>query len=463
MLCASPIARSLVLISVLAGPVFQERACAEELSEKIVSELAGKLVEKGAVDGVSVGFIQGDRHGTYHFGKATSNGVRPNDLTVYEIGSASKLFTSLLVADAAVRKQIELAKPADVKNKAKIAFPSREGRQISWLTCACIVQAYHDYRVTYGAVSLKNPYRAYYAVNAAEFLSKYKLPRKPGEKQEYSNFAVSVLGYLISQNANSDYQTLLRERIAKPLRMDDCTITLNDSQRKRLATPHRPAGKEVPVWDLADLPGAGGIRATLRDMMRFAEAQIVPPEGPIGDAIKLAWKQHTPADASGPAMGLGWMILPDAQTRWHNGETGGSHSIIVVNQELRTAVVVLSNTAAGKQVDRLGMELITRTVPSRTKRGESPSSDPGVVDPKRLEGRYQLTPNFVFDVGNDNGRLMVGITNQPTQEVFADSPTKWSYRGVDATLEFHLRSKGPAYALTLHQNGIAQRATRVRD
>ena len=271
------------------------------------------------------------------------------------------------------------------------------------------------------------------------------------------------MGYLIAKNANSDYQTLLRERIAKPLRMDDCTITLNDSQRKRLATPHRPAGKEVPVWDLADLPGAGGVRATLRDMMRFAEAQLVPPEGPIGDAIKLAWKQHTPADASGPAMGLGWMILPDGQTRWHNGETGGSHSIIVVNRELRTAVVVLSNTAAGSKVDRLAMELATRAVPSRTKRAESPSSDPGVVDPKRLEGRYQLAPNFVFDMRNDNGRLMVGITNQPTQEVFADSPTKWSYRGVEATLEFHLRSKGPAYALTLHQNGIAQRASRVRD
>ncbi len=90
-------------------------------------------------------------------------------------------------------------------------------------------------------------------------------------------------------------------------------------------------------------------------------------------------------------------------------------------------------------------------------------SDPGTVTPERLVGRYQLLPNFIFDVRNEDGRLMVGITNQPTQEVFADSPTKWSYRGVDATLEFHLRSEGPAYALTLHQNGSAQRAKRIRE
>ena len=171
MQCASRIARSLVFISVLAAPVVQERTCAEELSQKTVSELAGKLLEKRAVDGLSVGFIQGDRHGTYHFGKATSNGVRPSDLTVYEIGSASKLFTSLLVADAAVSKQIELTKPVDVKNKAKIAFPSREGRQISWLDLCVHRSGLPRLPSNLAAVSLVNPYRAYYAVNAAEFLA----------------------------------------------------------------------------------------------------------------------------------------------------------------------------------------------------------------------------------------------------------------------------------------------------
>jgi hypothetical protein len=90
-----------------------------------------------------------------------------------------------------------------------------------------------------------------------------------------------------------------------------------------------------------------------------------------------------------------------------------------------------------------------------------PTADPGNVNPDRLVGRYQLTPNFIFDVKLRDGHLMVGITNQATQEVFADSATKWSYRGVAAQLEFHLRAKGPAYALTLHQNGVAQKATRV--
>jgi hypothetical protein len=222
--------------------------------------------------------------------------------------SDSKLFTSLLVADAAVREQIELTKPVVVENEAKIAFPAREGRRISWLDLCVHRSGLPRLPSNLSTVSARNPYRGCSTVNAAEFLSQHQLAHKPGER-----------------------------------------------------------------------------------------------------------------------------------------------------------VIVLSNTAPGNQVDQLAMELITRTVPSRMRRAESPPSDPRTVDPKRLEGLYQLAPNFIFDVRYDNGHLMVGITNQPTQEVFADSPTKWSYRSVDATLEFHLRSKGPAYALTLHQNGAAQRVKRVRE
>jgi hypothetical protein len=72
-----------------------------------------------------------------------------------------------------------------------------------------------------------------------------------------------------------------------------------------------------------------------------------------------------------------------------------------------------------------------------------------------------LTPDFIFDVRDEDGHLMVGITNQPTQEVFPDSPTRWSYRGVDATLEFKLTKTGPAKSLVLHQNGAKQTARRI--
>ncbi len=120
--------------------------------------------------------------------------------------------------------------------------------------------------------------------------------------------------------------------------------------------PHGKFDSAVPPWTFADLPGAGGVHATMRDMMRFARAQLTPPEGTLGDAIELAWKQQSDADESGAAMGLGWMIAGDGQTRWHNGQTGGSHSALFINREVNCAVVILCNTAVTNEVDQLAMQ-----------------------------------------------------------------------------------------------------------
>ena len=358
---------------------------------------------------------------------------------------------------------------ADVANSAGIRLPSRDGQSIKWIDLSTHQAGLPRLPGNLRPTNLKNPYRNYDSKKAAAFLNQYKLPRQPGDSREYSNLGASVLGYLVAQKAGKSYQQLLREIIAKPLRMTDCTVSLSKDQRKRLATPHDKFGSATVLWKFADLPGAGGIHATMRDMMRFAKAQLTPPTGKLGDAIELAWKQHCDADASGPAMGLGWMIAGDGQTRWHNGQTGGSHSSLIINRKLNCAVVVLCNTAATNKVDQLAMQLLMKAAGREAKPKSSETSDhkPGdlTINAKhrrRLVGRYKLTPSFIFTVRDRDGHLMVGITNQPTQEVFPDSPTRWSYRGVDATLEFKLRKTGPAKSLVLHQNGAKQTAYRIK-
>ena len=114
---------------------------------------------------------------------------------------------------------------------------------------------------------------------------------------------------------------------------------------------------------------------------------------------------------------------------------------------------------------QLGMKAAGQEVKPEPSETSDHESGDLAIDSKlrrRLVGRYQLTPSFIFDVRDDDGHLMVGITNQATQEVFPDSPTRWSYRGVDATLEFKLTQTGPAKSLVLHQNGVKQTAHRIK-
>jgi D-alanyl-D-alanine-carboxypeptidase/D-alanyl-D-alanine-endopeptidase len=442
-------------------------ALSQNLTNQWVEKAAGPLVEKRVVDGLSIGYIEGEHYGIVHLGSSNQAKEKATNLTVYEIGSLSKVFTSLLLADAVSRKEIDLNAAVDVANPAGIRLPSRDDRSIKWIDLSTHRAGLPRLPGNLPLTDLVNPYHDYDSKKAATFLNQYELPRQPGKSHEYSNFGASVLGYLVAQKAGKSYQQLLQERIAEPLKMADCTVSLTSDQKKRLATPHDQFGSATSLWTFADLPGAGGIHATMRDMMRFAKAQLTPPTGTLGDAIELAWKQHSEADASGPAMGLGWMIAGDGQTRWHNGQTGGSHSALFINRQLKCAVIVLCNTAV-TEVDQLALQLVMKAAGQEVKPEPSKTSDKDsnklAIDAKlrsRLVGRYQLTPNFIFTVSDRDGHLMVGITNQPTQEVFPDSPTRWSYRGVDATLEFNLTKTGPAKSLVLHQNGAKQTARRI--
>jgi serine-type D-Ala-D-Ala carboxypeptidase/endopeptidase len=443
-------------------------ASAQNLTDQWVEKAARPLIDNRVADGLSIGYIEGEHYGMVHLGSSGKAKDKPNNLTLYELGSISKVFTSLLLADAVVRGEIDLNAAADAANPAEIRFPSRDGRSINWIDLSTHRSGLPRLPTNLTPTDLTDPYRDYDSKQAAAFLNQYELPRQPGASQEYSNFAASVLGYLVAQRAGKTYQQLLQERIAEPLRMTDCTVSLSSDQRKRLAMPHKEFGSATPDWTFADLPGAGGVHATMRDMMRFAKAQLNPPAGKLGDAIELAWKQHTGADESGSAMGLGWMIAGDGQTRWHNGQTGGSHAALFINRELKCAVVVLCNTALSNEVDQLATQLVLKAAGQGEKPEPGETSDQEsnklAIDAnlrRRLVGRYQLTPDFIFTVRDRDGHLMVGVTNQATQEVYPDSPTRWSYRGVEATLEFNLPKTGSAKSLVLHQNGAKQTARRI--
>lgn len=462
-------ALSIVLCMAFSSAIGIPFAFSQSLTKDWVEKAAAPLIEKQIVDGMSVGYLEGEHYGIVHFGSANSTGQKADNLTLYEIGSVSKVFTSLLLADAAVRGELDLQAAAAIANPAGIQLPAHDGRPITWLDLSTHRSGLPRLPDNLKPADTTDPYRDYDSKQAAAFLNPYKMPRAPGDTQEYSNLATSVLGYLIAQNAGKTYQELLRERIAEPLGMADCTVALRGDQMQRLATPHNDFGSPTPPWTFADLPGAGGIRASMRDMMRFAKAHLNPPAGTLGDAIELAWKQHTAADASGPAMGLGWMIAGDGQTRWHNGQTGGSHAALFINRELNCAVVVLCNTAVTNEIDQLATQLLLKAAGREVELMPDKPADKKPVDGaidealrRRLVGRYQLTPNFIFTVRDRDGHLMVGVTNQPTHEVFPDSPTRWSYRVVDATLEFVLPKTGPAQSLILHQNGVKQSARRIK-
>ena len=230
-------------------------ASSQNLTKQWVEKAATPLVDHHVADGLSIGYIEGDHWGIVHLGSSNQARQRANYLTVYELGSVSKVFTGLLLADAAVRSEINLYTAADVANPAGIRLPSRVGRSIKWIDLVTHRSGLPRLATNMAQTGSDDPYRDYDSTKAAAFLEQCELPRPPGESQEYSNFGVSVLGYLIAEKAGKSYEQLLQERIAEPLEMTDCTVSLTSDQTTRLATPHDKYDSATPPWTFADLPG----------------------------------------------------------------------------------------------------------------------------------------------------------------------------------------------------------------
>jgi CubicO group peptidase (beta-lactamase class C family) len=218
--------------------------------------------------------------------------------------------------------------------------------------------------------------------------------------------------------------------------------------------------ERVKNWDLNVFNPAGGIRSTANDMMRFVEANLGKRPTALDDAIALTHERRHDTESGG--MALGWHLAPDGSTYWHNGMTGGYYAFVGFSKRFDCGVVLLCNTAS-LQLDQLGAQLLRLLAGANEQPAAFPK--PVKVNAKVLEGyvgAYQLTPQFVLTVTRQDDRLYVQATGQDKYRIYADSPTVFFYRIVEAKITFDVGRNGKAKALTLHQGGLELPGKRVK-
>jgi D-alanyl-D-alanine-carboxypeptidase/D-alanyl-D-alanine-endopeptidase len=444
----------------IANPI---RAADDETNLKSrIDPLVQPYLDAEVVVGLALGVIHDGQSQTFGYGRLSANDAGPpTGDTVYEIGSASKVFTGVLLADAVVHDRVKLSTPAAELLPAGAAMPEIVGRAITLQDLSTHVSGLPSLPDTFKPADMNNPYADFQPKDLYAFLKSHKLRRAPGKEAEYSNLAVGLLGSLLADAEHTSYEKLLSRDITTPLKMTSTSITLTPDQQRRLAPPHAAAGVPAHNWDLPTLAGAGAIRSTAGDMLKFAHANLAPPQDKLGEAMNLAWEIHQkPLEDGDFAMGLGWHVAHDGSTRWHNGQTGGYHSMILVSRDLKLAVVLLTNTAT-MEVDVLGQDIMRMLGGAKVeprKFEKAVTIRPEVMH--KLEGQYEIIPEFVLTVTVDDGKLMVGATGQQTFEVYPRSETEWYYKVVDATLIFKFNSDGQCESLELLQGGARQTARR---
>jgi CubicO group peptidase (beta-lactamase class C family) len=320
-----------------------------------IDAVAKDELARGRHVGFVVGVLKDGARAVRGYGRlAADRPEAPDGRTVFEIGSITKAFTGILLADAAVEGRVALDDPVRRHLPEGWKIPVREGREITLAHLATHTSGFPRLPANLAFKDPSNPYASYSETDLSSFLGSYMLRREPGDRYEYSNLGAGLLGRALS---GGDYEKLVLARIASPLGLEDTRIALTEDQKRRLGPPHAVVGKPAANWDLPTLAGAGALRSTADDLLRFLEANL--GAGP-GTALALSHEERFRAGPQGPRIGLGWHLTPLLSNGkimiWHNGGTGGYRSFAGFVKETRTAVVVLANTAA--DVDGLAVALL---------------------------------------------------------------------------------------------------------
>jgi CubicO group peptidase (beta-lactamase class C family) len=326
----------------------------------LVDDLAERAMRGGRRAGLVVGYLAGDRRRVAGYGRLGGASGAPGATAIFEIGSITKVFTALLLADLATHGVVGLDDPLARYLPAPV--PASRGRAITLSDLASHAAGLP--RNPKGTLrgwlrDRHNPYAGLSAEDVGAGLARTRLRRPPGQRVRYSNLGAGLLGQALAHAAGQPYEELVRERIGRPLAMPDTVITLSGEQAARLATGHTRRGAPVAPFELPGLAGAGALRSTAEDLLRFLRANLDPAGTPLAAPLE---RIQRPRLRSGrrAAVGLGWHIVRSparsGEMLWHNGGTGGFRSFVAAVRDTGTAVVVLSNTA--RWVDPLGLRLV---------------------------------------------------------------------------------------------------------
>lgn len=436
-------ARILIAAAAFVGAVTGQARPAEALIQNSLRTWLADApggVAAAYVDQNGVVFAQAGR-----FAAADVRGLTPD--TQFEIGSVTKTFTAVLLADAVRASRLVLEDP--------IGAPFvRSG--VTYLQLATHTSGLPRLPTDMAPSDPVNPYADEDLTDLIGSFAKVAAGAK-SKPSSYSNFGFAVLGHAVAGAWGRDYVDLLAERVLRPLQLQDTRLSWRDADRSRLAPPHDAAGVGKN-WDLNAFAPAGSLVSTTRDLARYVQANLGLVESPLAAALADTHVARTAAGAPTRQIGLAWMIERRGETTriWHTGGTGGYRSYVGFDPVAKTGVVVLTNHARG--VEALAESLLAgRPLPdSQAQRSAAP--DASLVE---YLGNYPLAPSFVLTVTADGKQLFLQATNQPRIKVDALSADRFKAQGVAAEVSFERDAAGKVAALVLHQNGADRRAPRL--
>jgi len=325
-----------------------------------LKESIRERVDTGTHQSIFVGVIDENGIDQYYYGNIAKDENPIDENTIFETGSISKVFTSLILADMVVNGEISLDNPIDKFLPEHVKTPSKDGKKITLLSLATHTSGLPVMPNYPPNPDLDKEYD-YDKEGLYEYLSDFELPREIGSQYEYSNTGGSLLGHVLSLQAGESYEQTLKERVLDKLGMDSTCVHQCDEIRDRFAKPHALGELVDEVGLDEDMAGAGGVRSSGKDMITFLSYAMNLKDSELKESFELTQTANHEINEI-LSIGLGWHIIQkDEQTIfWHNGATEGFASFFGFDPDSNHGVVVLTNSQV--LVDEIGLDVLDFSV-----------------------------------------------------------------------------------------------------
>ncbi len=343
---------SLALI-LLAAPF---PAAAEDFTNAIHAYLQ-QYVDAEKINGcIVVGIV--DEHGSsiISCGKL-DNGTdqRANGDTLFGIYSMTCTFTGLLLQDMIERGEMKLDDPVAKYLPKSVKMPTYHGKEITLRhlvaeTSGLRPDNFHYLDSYLDIKRADNPLADFTVETMYAFLSGYQLTCDPGAKYRHGGVGTGLLGDVIALKVGTNFESLVVDRICRPLKMDSTRFTLTPELKSRLATEHNPLGYAVPSIDWGAMMPLGGLRSTANDLLKYVSANLgLTPSSLTPLMEKNVVNMDCAPQGGGPVFATKSRIVYFF---------GGGCAFAGFDQTRRRGVVVLSNSKGAIDVYAIGKFLL---------------------------------------------------------------------------------------------------------
>ncbi|WP_414660853.1 serine hydrolase [Horticoccus sp. 23ND18S-11] len=414
-------------------------------------------VERAAATLPAGGFVLGEvDNGRSTFAAAGRPAPRdglPPEKIIFEIGSLTKVFTGLLLAQTVLEGKAALSDPISKHLPKEIAL-SADAAGVTLEQLATHTSGLPSLPTNFTPANPADPYADYTPAQLYSYLGDYRAQAPAPQPASYSNLGFGLLGHVLERIHGQSYAALVAARITGPLALADTVIALNDEQRTRFATPHSGSSAVLP-WKLDTLAGAGALRSTAADLTRFAQTLLSGEHAALTAAWDLARQPRAPFGSRTAQIGLAILIAKrgDDDVYNHSGGTGGFRTYFELTPARgRATVLLLNNDSLDPAAVVMSVRQPAPAVSTDLKtRAETPlaadrlAAYPGVyaID---AQGRFTV-------VLDESGRPRARLTGQGFLPIFHAGADRFFARAVAAEFQFHRDAAGTITALTLHQNG----------